>query len=491
MTPEEETAVLGELVDEVVRLLPGDWERARLDYRAVGRHEALQLSGSASGGGHAGIARAGRGLPASGVPERLRRLREASYNPDFGAWTAATFHLWKESGEVGWNVSSREPDDFPWQDEPTPADAAAELARFPRPDEQIPGWLRSLFDLHQAAEAFDPQTTPQRESDLVRLLPTGAEQLFMRARMKLADLTPGPDRHSTGSDHRSTGPDQRNTGPDHRSTGPDRLRVGTPADGCWTIAHTDGAWLALGPDGTIAPFHEARAAVVHAMAGVMADARMEINSQVLRTARLLDRRTRPRDGVDAWLLASGDRSAQARTSDSPRPSAPGPYIALDPLHNRPGGHFVCVPGPPPETGAFISVHDVYRTLADKLLPKPKPTAQAQEPPSEVLRPGAMVDAYGDPSSSFVYDVGTPFSRRGLWGEPQDYPYRVYRVEKPLRGYTGLFSMAPIFPTGETPPPSDEGMGYYLVDSIADLVASGHLVETTGPGNTLTGQEGQR
>jgi len=473
MTPEEEKAVLGELVGELVRLLPGGWERARLDYRALGGHEVLQLSGSEEDGGRAGIVRAGRLLPGSGVVERLRRLREASYDPGLGPWTAVTFRLSRESRESGgtdWDVTGQGPDEFP-QDEISPADAAAELARFPRPDENVPGWLRSLADLHKTADAFDPDAlaaNPQRESDLVQLLPVEDARLFMRARMKLADLVPGQDR----------------------------LRIGTPADGCWTVAHTAGAWIAAGPDGSATAFEEPRRAVVHAMAGIMADARMEINSQVLRTARILDRRARPRDGVDAWLLASGDRSAHARTSDSPRPSEPGPYIALDPLHNRPGGHFVCVPGPPPETGPFIAVHDVYRTLAGKVVPKPKRTAAAPpEPPSEVLPAGAEVDAYGDQDRCFVYSLGTPFSRRGLWGEPDDHPYRVYRVEKPVRGFTGLFSMAPVFPTGQAPPPDDEGTGYYLMDSIADLVASGHLAEITGPGGqpgpTLTGQEGQR
>ena len=78
---------------------------------------------------------------------------------------------------------------------------------------------------------------------------------------------------------------------------------------------------------------------------------------------------------------------------------------------------------------------------------------------------------------FVFEIGTPWLRRGH-NNLHGLTYRVYRVQKPVRGRPVLFDVGPI---GSDTPPPETGMGYSLVDSIADLVASGHLVEITGPG----------
>ncbi|GAA2161683.1 glycohydrolase toxin TNT-related protein [Actinomadura napierensis] len=457
MNPGEEEAHLQRMVDEVVRLLPDGWQEAQLLYRAVGDHEVIRLTGRDRDGHPRGIYRASRALPHSEIPAMLRRHRQMTYHPDYGAWLSLTYSLRNRPDGPEWGVEADPPDEFAWTDEVTPADAAAELALFPRPEENVPGWLDRLNALHTIGRAFDPdalRTAPQDEDDLTRLLPPGLEELFTRARAKLDDYVPGADR----------------------------LRIGSLADGCWTIAHTDGAWLAIGPGPVVLPFGEPRAATVHAMAGVMADAGMEINSQVLYTAGILRRERAPRKKQDAWVPASGTDSPTARTYSSPRPTGPGLYVPLEGMANRPGGYFVCFPGPPPEHGAFVSVDEVYRALAGIGLPVPTPEPEPEpetlpEPPSETLPVGKEVDTYHDPADRYVFDIGTPWLRRGhinLHG----LTYRIYRVRKPLRGYTVLFEVGPI---GSGTPPEETGMGYNLVHSIADLVASGHLVEITEPG----------
>lgn len=446
-TEDPETALLQRLIDEVAELLPDTWQEATLTYRSVGDHEVIGLTGSEEGRYYpSGIHAAGRRIPRTGVPDLLRRHREITADPEHGAWLALTYKLWKKDGVTDWGVSARPSDKFLWTDELTPADCAAELRRFPCRDESVPAWMRPFLELHRAAQTFSP--APQRESDLVALLPAGLEKLFMRARVKLADFVPGADE----------------------------FRVGDPGGGRWTVAHHDGAWLAVGPGGDVFPYAEPRRAVAHAMAGIMADARMEINSSVLEAARILHVERNPGTDEQAWLLSDKGRKLSGKTAHSPRPRGTGQYLALDPLHNRPDGHFVCFPGPPPEEGAYVSVHDLFMMFAESTLPKPAPTPQAApEPPSEVLEAGMEVDAYGDPAGRFVYTVDTPFLRRGLWGSPEDYAYHLYRVAKPIRAYTGRFFPGPL---GSDPPPPDTGMGFYLVDSIADFVASGHLVEIT-------------
>ncbi|MFG2084962.1 TNT domain-containing protein [Spirillospora sp. NPDC048824] len=448
MTNDPETTLLQQLIDEVTGLLPDTWTRAELTYRAIGDHEVIYLTGNETGRSYpSGIRAAGRRIPRTGIPGLLRRHREITYHPDQGTWPSFSYKLRNKNGVADWGVSARPPAEFAWTDEITPADCAAELQRFPRPDGAVPEWMRSLLDLHHAARTYSP--VPQRESDLVALLPPGMEQLFMRARVKLADFVPGAGT----------------------------LRIGAPGEGHWTVAHTGDAWLAVAPGGDAAPYAEPHRAVAHAMAGVMTDAGMEINSAVLSVVQIITGERIPRDDQQAWTFGDVGRELSVRRSNSPRPDGTGPYIHLDPLHNRPEDHFVCFPGAAPEEGAYVSVHEVLMMLAESGLPAPAPEPEAApEPPSEVLETGREVDAYGDPANCFVYTIGTPFLRRGLWGAPSDYAYHVYRVEKPIRAHTGLFAPGPL---GSDPSPPDTGMGFYLADSIADLVASGHLAEITG------------
>ncbi|WP_267898988.1 glycohydrolase toxin TNT-related protein [Thermomonospora amylolytica] len=92
--------------------------------------------------------------------------------------------------------------------------------------------------------------------------------------------------------------------------------------------------------------------------------------------------------------------------------------------------------------------------------------------------GHRVDAYGGTDQVMVYAPGTPFSMRGHWGSPEYHPHHVYRVQRPLRVYPGFWFATGTQPTVEEgfDTPQGESMGFYLVDSIADLVRSGVLAE---------------
>lgn len=88
-----------------------------------------------------------------------------------------------------------------------------------------------------------------------------------------------------------------------------------------------------------------------------------------------------------------------------------------------------------------------------------------------LEPGAEFDRFGDDDGNLVYALGTPFHERSLVPEWIDRPYHAYRVRQPVQVLTG--SAIPWF---EQP---GGGTAYLLPDAVAELVASGRIVELNG------------
>lgn len=534
LTPEEEKARLDRIATLLIHLLPGGWGTARLGYEAFAlERERLTLTGrQAEGRGRdvgVPVARAGRLLPRSGVVALLRELKKEMYDPDRGTWLAMTLTLRSRHDQPRWDVSYTYPEEFTWPEEPprgaggaqaaeidavSPRACAAELQLFPRPPDVVPGWMRRPAALQEAARRFDPeplQATPLAEGDLVRRLGGEGERLFPQARVALRAYAP---------------------------RGAGRLLIGRPADGCWSVLRVKGdgdsdsdGWLAVrlrgGVCDSVVAFTGVRAALAHAMAQIMAEEKVEINSALLEAAGLLAREGSARRGESAWRLTEAGRSVSTRTLRSPRPepsaqavhaaSDPereagagagvgmgagasmgagtgpvnGPYLALAPLNNRPYEYFVATPGEPPAEGGYISVQEVFEHLALRGLPRP-PSRAAEErgaPPSEILRPGTEVDAYGDPVECFVYTVGTPLALRGALGVAERVPYHLYRVVRPIRAFTGRFVpwIEPDSdPAAAREPSSGPWQGFYLAESIQALVESGHLVEIGGPGGDPIG-----
>ncbi|WP_157995829.1 glycohydrolase toxin TNT-related protein [Thermomonospora amylolytica] len=472
LTPEERDARLDRIATVLVHLLPGGWESAELTYHAFGRnHEVAGLTGEMleRWRGRYPVQQAGRLLPRSGALELLRELRRDMYEPEHGTWTALRMTVRSGADEPRWDAGFQHLDDVAW--EVSPADCAAELALFPRPPEAVPEWMRHRCALHEAAASFDPRAflaEPQSEGALVEALGREDPQLFQQARLRLQRFLPG---------------------------GAERLRIGGAAPGCWSVVRAEPAWLAVrcddgGACGAVVPFDSARDALAHAMGGIMAEQGVEVNTRILSLARLIAERVQPRKGVAAWTFGDDYRPLHGRRAQSARPpaevAARNAYIALDAFDNAPYEYLVCRPGPPPETGGYVSVHEVFELAARNSLPKPPRPATRSAPrrEPEILPEGTEVDAYGDRDQPFVYSIGTPFSRRGLRGTPDGYEYHVYRVRKPLSAYPGLFAPWPFHPSeDDSARPEDDWAGYYLADSIETFIRSGHLVEITGPGGT--------
>lgn len=265
-----------------------------------------------------------------------------------------------------------------------------------------------------------------------------------------------------------------------------RFLTGQVAPGSWSVLRGTDEWLVVhrrddgSPDEVIA-FDTARSAVADAMAGVLTAANVEINNEILNVAGIL--RWDHETGLH-WRLTDAGLALGQRAGGPIGPRAHGRYLPIETFEERPLDYFVCVPGPPPRSGPFVSVHEVFTMAARNMLP---PDAAAE--PGVDLSEGTVLDGYGDQDQVFLFTPQTPFVRRGLWGMPGGHRLRTYRVRRPLRVYPGFPIAGATYATGR--PRDDrglagEGQGYYLIESIAEYVRSGDLTETSGPGE---GKEG--
>ncbi|MFG2084963.1 MULTISPECIES: glycohydrolase toxin TNT-related protein [unclassified Spirillospora] len=287
--------------------------------------------------------------------------------------------------------------------------------------------------------------SPQDERELVARLAPESPIMFARARRLLRDMT---------------------------RDGAARFRVGVAEHGCRSVLHGENGWQAVHrPDGSAdaASDHAtARAATAHAVGGILSEDGVSLNSTILEIADLIRRESH--EYTWTWALTETAQRISAESRNATRPSGT-PCIALEGLVGR-AGYIVLRPAPTPSEGPFVDVHTVWSMMAFNLLP------DTPGEPAEILSEGTILDGYGDTDDVFLYEPGTPFTRRGLWDEPARHTHRSYRVRRPLHVY-------PSFPTDKATisvaDTTGQGRGYYLVDTIAALLATGTLRETTeGP-----------
>jgi len=113
-----EDGVLRDRISTTLRatLPPSGWAELRVSYRAAGSHEELdgQLDGTPWP------------MPADGLLDDLRRLREDAYEPGYGTWTELVVTVRPN----GWGFSPST-GAVPWSRPPNRAELAAEQRRFP------------------------------------------------------------------------------------------------------------------------------------------------------------------------------------------------------------------------------------------------------------------------------------------------------------------------------------------------------------------------
>ncbi|MER6813492.1 glycohydrolase toxin TNT-related protein [Spirillospora sp. NPDC000708] len=290
--------------------------------------------------------------------------------------------------------------------------------------------------------------TPQDEHDLVARLAPESPILFYRARRLLREWT---------------------------RDAADRFLVGRVEDGCWTILHGDDGWLAVrtenGAPREITAHGTARAAVAHALGGLLTEAGTGLNMKVFQLAGIIEPGPDDRTDLGPWFLTETGERLRAESESAPRPDPEVPCVALDRLLGRDRGYFALRRESAPERGAFVTVHRAFALAAHRELPDGPGEA------AETLPEGRVLDAYGGTDEVFLYELGTPFHERGTWGSADAHPHRFYRLERPLRVYPAFPLEYTIVPRGKR---TDRGRGYHLVDSIADLLRDGALSEVPDP-----------
>jgi hypothetical protein len=414
-------------------------------------------------------------LPLSGIFPIARELRSRMYVEGDGTWLEMNLNVHFQPGKTSladgdiprWDVRFKSVDEITFMDDIPPAAAAEELRLFPQEPHRVPEWMAKLAAAQEAADTFNADTfTPQPETDLRAALPDGLDALFPTARDKLLDFLPA----------------------EHAA----RFLPGSLADGSWSVVHLPPAWLAVRmEDGACVErqaFTDPAAAVGFAAGAVIAEAGAEVNSSVLAGAGVLNETSVPRKNVHAWTFNTQVRNGinQIRRSiGAERPHGPAArgrrYFALSPLENRPGGYFVVHPGPVPAQGDFVSTHQIFEWHVRGALPKA--TVPPPAPPHTTTLPaGTELDTYAGENRLFT--IGTPFERRQMHGFPEDTPYLVYRLLRPLEATLAELEPRTVYRKGERGPkrlPDEHGQGYYLEHSISDHLEAGDIVEIDGPG----------
>ncbi|HEX2312744.1 MAG TPA: glycohydrolase toxin TNT-related protein [Thermomonospora sp.] len=248
-----------------------------------------------------------------------------------------------------------------------------------------------------------------------------------------------------------------------------RLGIGEVVPGGWSVLRGSAGWVVL-RDEHVTEFGDAASAVVRATAAVMAEAGRRVDTGLLQTVGLLE--TGFAFDADTprafWSLTGAARESG--------PHVPGEvFVRLDTLADKPP-LFSVLPfvAPSGNKGVYVSTREVFERLLRAQLPPTVDHPGKDDHGALTLPEGTEVDSYGDLDQVMVYEPGTPFSRRASWGSPAYHRHHVYRVERPLRVYPAFWFATPAQPTMEEQ--DRDGMGYYLVDTIADLLRSGALSE---------------
>jgi hypothetical protein len=482
----EQNALLDSVTTLLVHRLPGDWEELYLDLRCVGDYvespaSVLDVFGDTTEWK----------LPEEALPF-FQQLRSGAYRPGTGTWTSARFrlkHPQQRSVDYEW---VREPD---WTHRPPQRYFLEELAAHPRPDDDVQTWLRdraglssedvpateTRVDLH-LAPVFDGAHPGGRPSvDRPQVHPRDWERVH-------AYLTSAP----VVLDAKAFGQDAFDQQAD-----PD-VPVRFHTDGTWVwSAATPYYWLKrdVPPAPQLVEHIRARGFRVP-----------EVDDAALRAAEAVATgRTRPLPLPERAPLAvtPEDRALLVKLRERLELFGVPPHRyglaefrsgvpVLEPVPDGEGWQIARYadgrgPSRPP------SVHPSLRPAAQSLLgmllfdadldaeraarlatpviealPGEAPLSLFRDLEHVTLPVGTDVDRFGDEDGNLVYVARTTHGNRSLPPEWANRRYHLYRVAKPVPVLRGV--AVPWF--GQV----GGGTGFFLIRSIAELLADGILVE---------------
>ncbi|MFR9730240.1 hypothetical protein ACL03H_13505 [Saccharopolyspora sp. MS10] len=120
------------LTNRLALTLPAGWEYAQVLYRALGAHEEIAAVV------HLVTRQLAPWSPPPQLRDDFRLLRAAMADGTTGTWLSAKYELrFPDDTAFKFNTAKRPR----WTAEPSEADYALELERFPRAPEHVPAWF--------------------------------------------------------------------------------------------------------------------------------------------------------------------------------------------------------------------------------------------------------------------------------------------------------------------------------------------------------------
>ena len=144
LTAEQQRQLLDRLTRILVSAVEPGWRQLRVDYRAMGRHVETDLVITDQNGTPALAA------PPAQVVQLLGALRAGMYERGRGTWFGVVVVV-LPSGPP--RVEYRVDEEQLWRRQPPPQGYQDELRFFPRPESDIPGWLRRGAGMEDGPES--------------------------------------------------------------------------------------------------------------------------------------------------------------------------------------------------------------------------------------------------------------------------------------------------------------------------------------------------
>ncbi|WP_143220449.1 hypothetical protein [Actinomadura sp. CNU-125] len=278
--------------------------------------------------------------------------------------------------------------------------------------------------------------------------------------------------------------------------GVSRFLVGRRGPGCWSVLHTDSAWVAVRCADDVLPAlpthavacDSAREAVAYAAAGMMVDAGVSIDSHLLWDLGFIEPARAPSSVPLVWKPTERARRLDSSSRDDGRARYETDGFALERLRGRPARFGVLSPGPAPDGGLFLNRHEFFTSLSHSRLPGDFAVSSGEK-----LLENTLLEGYGSPNVPYLFSMRTPFERQGLPQTASGHDWHIYLTQRPLWTFPGFpveETTVPAVGAIEAKGPSTGGQGYLFRDLVSSLLRSGEIIEVSRWEGTRLLKEGR-
>jgi hypothetical protein len=137
----------GQLVQEIARDTAleasggGDWDSLLLTVRGLAPYRETQLGITRLSGEDRSL------LPSRATSKLIKELRDVMYRPGTGTWFSMELTVVRQDGRGKVDVSFNYDEMPEWSDFPASIMFVQDLRKYPRDDENTPGWLHEQVEL--------------------------------------------------------------------------------------------------------------------------------------------------------------------------------------------------------------------------------------------------------------------------------------------------------------------------------------------------------